>query len=98
MDDQLSIDKQRGIHLIKVPVNTNEQVTYHVPHPKGNPSPLPSITQDYAGDDTLEPEISYPDDQWDEEAATAVPRRSARLVRHTNFVSPPAAGISTTKY
>jgi hypothetical protein len=53
VDAQLKIDKQRGLHLIKVPVNANEQITYHAPHPKGNPAPLPSITQDYDDDDTL---------------------------------------------
>ena len=91
---QLSINRQCGIHLIKVPVTPNEQFTYHTPHPKGNPSPLPPITQDYDNNDTLEPKLSYPDDKLEAEAAESMPRRSSRLIQHTNFVSPPAAGIS----
>ena len=81
VDAQLKIDKQRGIHLITPPSNPNEQFTYHAPNPKGNPFPMPTITQDYDDEDTLEPEVSYPDDQWEEEAAEILPRQSQRLMQ-----------------
>ena len=58
VDTQLTIDKQQGIHLIKPPSDPNEQFTYYAPNPKGNPTPLHTITQDYEDEDTLKPEIS----------------------------------------
>ena len=57
---------------------------------------MPTITQGYEDDDTLEPKLSYLDDQWEEEAAETMPRKSPHLVRHATFMSPPAAGISQT--
>ena len=61
VDTQLIIDKQQGIQLIKPPSDPNKQFTHYAPNPKENPTPIPAITQDYEDDDTLEPEISYPD-------------------------------------
>ena len=55
---------------------------------------MPTITQDYDDEDTLEPEVSYPDDQWEEEAADILPRRSQRLMQTSNFMSCPPAGVS----
>ena len=40
----------------------NKQFTYYAPNLKGNQTPTPAITQDYEDNDTLEPEILYPDD------------------------------------
>merc|ERR1712086_1066049 len=94
VDAQLEIDKQQGIHLITPPSNPNEQFTYHAPNPKGNSFPMPTITQDYNDEDTLEPEVLYPDDQWEEEAADTLPRRSQRLMQTSNFMSCPPAGVS----
>ena len=34
---------------------------------------MPAITQDYDDDNTLEPEVAYMDDQWEEEAAELLP-------------------------
>ena len=73
IDAQLEIDKQRGIHLITPTSNPDEQFTYHVPNPKGYQFPMPAITQDYDDDNTLEPEVAYMDDQWEEEAAELLP-------------------------
>ena len=53
-----------------------------------------TVTQEYEDNDTLEPEISYPDDQWEEEATEVLPRRSPCLVQHVNVLSCPPAGIS----
>ena len=89
----LEIDKQRVIHLIKLPIETNKQITYHALYPKGNPSPLPAITQDNDIDNTVEPEIFYPNKQWDKEPAKMMPQRLADLVQHTNCSSQAAAGI-----
>jgi hypothetical protein len=91
---QLQIDRQHCVHLIKKMAEPSKQFTYSAPHPKENPAPMPAITQNYDDKDTLETKLSYQDDQWEEEAAEALPRRSPRLVQHSNFVSPPPAGIS----
>ena len=69
---QLKINRQQGINLIKPPSDPNEQYTYYGPNPKGTPTPMPAITQDYEDDDTLDPKISYRDDQWEEEAAEKI--------------------------
>ena len=45
-------------------------------------------------DNTLEPKILYPDNQWQEEAAEKLPLRSPRLVQTADFISCPPAGIS----
>ena len=37
--------------------------------PKEGPTKMPVITPDYNNNNTLEPEVSYPDDTWEEEAA-----------------------------
>ena len=55
---------------------------------------MPAITQDYNNNNTFEPKLSYPDDQWEEEVTEVLPRQSPRLVKHTTFVSSPRAGIS----
>jgi hypothetical protein len=60
VDEQLNIDKQRGLHLITPAVNANEQFTYHVPNPKGSPSSMLEIMQYYNDDDTLDSEIPHP--------------------------------------
>ena len=93
VDAQLDIDKLRGIHLITSTSNPDEQFTYHAPNPKGNPFPMPAITQDY-NDDTLEPEVAYPDEHWEEEAAKLLPRQLQRLMQTENVVSCPPVGIS----
>ena len=74
VNTQLTIDKQRGIHLITLTSNPNEQFTYHAPNQKGNPFPMPAITQ-YYDDDTLEPEVACPDDQWEERCSFSTTRR-----------------------
>ena len=73
VDAQLTIDKQQGIHIIKPPSDPSKQFTNCVPHPKGNSTPMPAITQDYEDDDTPKPEILYPGDQWEEDAAEVLP-------------------------
>ena len=55
---------------------------------------MPVITQYYKDNNTLEPELSYPDNQLDEEAVEVIPWQSACLVHYATFVSPHAAGIS----
>ena len=83
-----------NIHLIKPPSDPDKQVMYYVPNQKGNPTPMSTITQDYEDDDTLEPKISYPDNQCEEEAAEVLLRRSPCLMQSANFISRPSAGIS----
>ena len=90
----MMIDKQQGIHRIKPPSDPNQQFTYYVPNPKGNPTPMPAITQAYEDNNTLEPELSYPDNQWEREAVEVLPRRLPRLMQTANFMSCPLEGIS----
>ena len=99
VDTQLQIDHQRGIHLVKPMTDPSKGFTYNTPHPKGSPTQMPAITQDYNDGDTLEPNHSYPDDEWVEEATEketveVFPRRSPRLIQYANFMATPPAGIS----
>ena len=55
---------------------------------------MPAITHDCKDNNTLEPKVSYPDNQWEEEAAEVLLRRSQRLMQTANVISCPPAGIS----
>ena len=94
VDAQLKINKQQGIHLIKPPADPNKEFTYYAPNPKGDPIPIPEITQDYEDNNTLEPKILYPYVQWEEEAVEVEPRQSQCLMQTANVMSCPPAGIS----
>ena len=73
VDAQIQIDKQKGIHTIKHAADSNKQFICNTPYPKGSPTQMPAITQDYNNNDTLESKISYLDDQWEEEAVEVLP-------------------------
>ena len=94
VDAQLAVDEQHGLNLIKPTADASKQFIYNAPNPKGKPETIPTITQDYDNDDTVEPEISYPDDQWQEAAAKPRPRQYQRLLQHANFLPSSVAGIS----
>ena len=42
----------------------------------------------------LEPTISCPEDQWEEETTGVLPRRAPPIIKHIDFLPPPPAGIS----
>ena len=69
---------------------------YYAPSPKGLPTPMPAIAQDYEDDNTLKPKILYPDNQWEGEAAEVLPRRLSHLMQTAKCMSCPPAGISQT--
>ena len=87
VDAQIKIDKHHGIHVIKLIVDPNEQFTYNAPYSKERPSKMPAITQNYDNTTMLKPEISYQDDQWEEEAAEVLSQQSPRNIKHTIFIT-----------
>jgi hypothetical protein len=87
------INKQCSVHPIKPTAESSKRLNYNALHPQGSPTKLPEITQKYDNNNTIKSTLLCPDDQWEEEATKVLTRQSTRLVKHTNCVSLPLAGI-----
>ena len=61
--------------------------------PKRKPDTNVSNHTGYDDDNTLEPKLPHPDNQWEEEAAEVLPWQSPCLLKYTDCVSPPPTGM-----